>query len=90
MRRESNWRASNNPLHVDLFECSSQSLSFSASSSTLEMAQNNEGNVMRCVSGYARPLLKRSVTRIHAPLSRNANFRIYSHVMNALRIPIDT
>ena len=86
MRRESNWRARNNPLHIDLFERSSQSLSSSASSSTLYMTQNNEGNVRRCLSDYARPILQRPVTRIHAPLARNANFRIDSHVMSMLPI----
>ena len=38
MRWESDWRARNNTLHVDLFERSSQLLSSSASSSTLDMA----------------------------------------------------
>ena len=56
MRRESDWRARNNPLHIDLFERSSQSLSSSASSSTLDMARNDEGNVRRHLSDYARPV----------------------------------
>ena len=79
MRRKSNWRARNNPLHVDLFKFSSQSPSSSASSSTLEMARNDEGNVRRCLSDYARPVLQRPDTHIHAPLNRNANFRIDFH-----------
>ena len=86
MRRESNWRTRDNPLHLDLFERSSQSLSSSASSSTLDMALNDEGNVRRRLSDYARPVLQRLVTRIHAPLPRNANFRIDSHVMSMLPI----
>ena len=86
MRRESNWRTRDNPLHLDLFERSSQSLLSSASSSTLDMALNDEGNVRRHLSDYARPVLQRPVTRIHAPLGRNTNFRIDSHVMSMLPI----
>ena len=79
MRRESDWRTRDNPLHLDLFERSSQSLSSSASSSTLDMALIDKGNVRRRLSDYARPVLQRPITRIHAPLARNANFRIDSH-----------
>ena len=86
MKREPNSRTRDNPLHLDLFERSSQSLSSSASSSTLDMALNDEGNVRRRLSDYARPVLQRPVTRIHAPLARNANFRIDSHVMSILPI----
>ena len=50
------------------------------------MAWNDEKNVTRCLSDYARPVFQRPVTRIHAPLSRNANFRIDSHVMSMLTI----
>ena len=50
------------------------------------MARNNEGNVRRHLSDYARPDLQRPVTRIHAPIGRNANFRIDSHVMSMLPI----
>ena len=50
------------------------------------MAQNNEGNAKKCLSDYARPLLQRPVTRIHAPLGRGANFRIDFHVMSLLPI----
>ena len=82
MRRECDWRTRDNPLHLYLFEPSSQSLSSSASSSNLDVAFNDEGNVRRCLSDYARPVLQRPVTRIHAPLARNANFRIDSHVMS--------
>ena len=74
----------NNPLHLDLFYLSSQSSS--ASSSTLDMAQNDEGNVRRRHSNYARAVLQRPVTRIHASLARNTNFRIDSHVMSMLPI----
>ena len=86
MRQESNWRTRDNPLHLDLFEHSSQSLLSSASSSILDMALNDEGNVRRCRSDYARHVLQRPVTRIHAPLARNAKFRIDSHVMSKLPI----
>ena len=86
MRRESDWRTRNNPLHIDLFECSSESFSSFASSSTLDMAQNDEGNVRRRLSDYARYVLQRPVTRIHAPLAKNANFRIDSHVISMLPI----
>ena len=84
MRRESDWRTRNNPLHIDLFEHSSQSLSSSTSSSTLDMALKDEENVWRRLRDYARPVLQRPVTRIQAPLARNANFRIDSHVMSML------
>ena len=50
------------------------------------MAQNDEGNVRRRLSDYARPVLQRPVTRIKAPLARNANFRIDLHVMSILPI----
>ena len=50
------------------------------------MAQNDEGNVRRRLSDYARPVLQRPVTLIHASLARNANFRIDSHVMSMLPI----
>ena len=86
MRRESDWRTRNNPLHIDLFERSSQSLSSFASSSTLDMALNDEENVRRRLSDYVRPVLHRPVTHIHAPLARNASFRIDSHVMSMLSI----
>ena len=86
MRRESDWRTRDNPLHLDLFEHSLESLSSFASSSTLDMALNDEGNVRRCLSDYARPVLQRPVTCIHAPLARNANFRIELHVMSMLPI----
>ena len=50
------------------------------------MAQNDEGNVRRRLSDYARPVLQRLVTRIHALNCRNANFRIDLHVMSMLPI----
>ena len=50
------------------------------------MARNDEGNVRRRLSDYARLVLHRPVFRIHAPLARNANFRIDSHVMSMLPI----
>ena len=90
MRWEFNWRSRNNTLHIDLFECSPQSPSSSVSSLTLEMAWNDEGNIKRHLSDYARPVLQIPVTRIHAPLNdvfmRHSNFRIDSHVMSMLPI----
>ena len=86
MRQESDWRTRNNPLHLDLFERSSQSLSSFTSSSTLDMALNDEGNFRRHLSDYARPILQRPVTRINAHLARNVNYRIDSHVMSMLPI----
>ena len=50
------------------------------------MAQNNEGTVRRYISDFARPILQRPVTRIHAPVNRNVNFWIDSHVMSMLPI----
>ena len=50
------------------------------------MARNDEGNIRRCLGDYARPVLQRPITRIHAHIGRNVNFRIDSHVMNMLPI----
>ena len=50
------------------------------------MAQKDERNARKRLSDYARPVLQRLVTRIHAPLNRGANFRIDSHVMSMLPI----
>ena len=50
------------------------------------MALNNEENVRRRLSDYARPVLQRPVTCIHAPLARNANFMIDLLVMSMLPI----
>ena len=50
------------------------------------MALNDEGNVRKRFSDYARPVLQIPVTCIHAPLARNVNFRIDSHVMSMLPI----
>ena len=50
------------------------------------MARNDEGNSRRRLSDYARPVLQRLVTRIHASIGQNANFRIDSHVMSMLPI----
>ena len=89
MRRQTTWSLRNNPLHVGLFERSSQSLASSESSSTIEpieMAQNDEGYMNKCLSNYARLVLQGTVTRIHVPLNRGANFRIDSHVMSMLPI----
>ena len=86
MRRECYWRMRDNPLHLDSFERSSQSLSSSVSSSILDMALNDEGNDRRRLCDYARPVLQRPVTCIHAPLARIVNFRIDSHVMSVLPI----
>ena len=50
------------------------------------MAQNDEGNARKHFSNYARPILLRHVTQIHAPLNRGKNFRIDLHVMTMLLI----
>ena len=50
------------------------------------MARNDEGNVRRHLGDYARPVLQRPITHIHAPIGRNANFRIDSYVMSMLPI----
>ena len=50
------------------------------------MAWNDKGNARKCLSDYARPILQRHVTRIHAPLNRGINFLIDSHVMSMLPI----
>ena len=92
MRRRTAWRVRNNPLEIDLFERHSQTPEATKTNSTsdptepVEMARNDEGNVRKCRSDYARPVLQRPVTRIHAPLGRGANFRIDSHVMSMLPI----
>ena len=92
MRRQTTSRLQNNPLNIDLFERSWQSPYTTETNTTvdpiepIEIAQNDEGNVRKCLSDYARPILQRPVTRIHAPLNRGANFRIYSNVMSMLPI----
>ena len=92
MRRRTASRLQNNPLEIDLFERSSQSLETTETDTNVdptklvEMARNDKGNSRKCLSDYARPVLQRPVTRIHAPLTRGANFRINSHVMS--RLPI--
>ena len=50
------------------------------------MVLNDEGNVRRCLSDYARHVLQKPVTGINARLARYANFRIDSHVMSMLPI----
>ena len=50
------------------------------------MARNDKENARKRLSDYARPVLRRPVTQIHAPLNRGANFRIDSHVMSMLPI----
>ena len=92
MRRHTTLRLWNNPLNVDLFEQSSQSHDTTETDTTVDLikpvekARNDEGNARKCLSDYARPVLQRFVTRIHAPLNRGANFRIDSHVMSMLPI----
>ena len=97
MRRRTAWKVRNNPLEIDLFERSSQTPEATEIDTTetdssfepiepVEMARNDKGNARKCLSDYARPVLQRTVTRIHAPLGRGANFRIDSHVMSMLPI----
>ena len=92
MRRGTAWRLRNNPLEIDFFERSSQTPEATETDSSfdptepVEMARNDEGNARKRLSDYARPVLQRPVTRIHAPLGRGANFRIVSHVMSMLPI----
>ena len=97
MRRRTAWRVHNNPLEIDLFERSSQSPNTTETDTTetdsnvdatepVEMARSDKGNDRKRLSDYARPVLQRPVTRIHAPVTRGANFRIDSHVMNMLPI----
>ena len=97
MRGRTAWRLRNNPLERDLFERSSQSPNTTDTDTTetetnfdpcepIEMAQNDERNARKRLSDYVRPVLQRPVTRIHAPLTRGANFRIDSHVMSMLPI----
>ena len=97
MRLQTAWRLRNNPLDIDLFERSTQSLDTTETDTTktdtildptkpVEMARNDEGNARKRLSDYVRTVLQRLVTRIHAPLTRGANFRIDSHVMSMLPI----
>ena len=97
MRKRRAWRVRNNTLEIDFFERSSQSPDTTETDTTetdsnvdpiepVEMARNNEENARKRLSDYARPVLQQSVTRIHAPLGRGANFRIDSHVMSMLFI----
>ena len=50
------------------------------------MARDDEGNARKFLSDYARPVLQRPITRIHAPLNRGTNYRTDSHVMSMLPI----
>ena len=50
------------------------------------MTSNEERNFRKCLSDYARAVLQRLVTHIHAPLNRGVNFGIDSHVMSMLPI----
>ena len=87
MRGQTTWRLWNNPLNLDLFEQSSQSLDTTVEPiEPVEMARNDERNARKCLSDYARPVLERPVMRIQAPLNRGANFGIDSHVMSMLPI----
>ena len=97
MRRCTAWKIQNNPLEIDLFERSSQTPEATETHTAetdssfeptepVEMAQNDEGNARKCLSDYARPVVQRPVTRIHAPLRSGANFSIDSHVMSMLPI----
>ena len=97
MRRWIAWRVRNNPLEIDLFERSSQSPDTNETDTTetnsnvyptkpVEMARNDDENARKCLSDCARPVLQRLVTRIHAPLTRGANFRMDSDVMSMLPI----
>ena len=92
MRQQTTWRLQNNSLNVDLFERSSQSPDTTQTSSTIdpielvEMACNDEENARKRLSDYAMLVLQRPVMRIHVPLNRGANFRIYSHVMSMIPI----
>ena len=47
---------------------------------------SDERNARKCHRDYTRPVFKRPVTRICAPLNRGANFRIDSYVMSILPI----
>ena len=71
MRRQTTWRLRNNPLNVDLFEQSSQSLDTAETETTVdpiepvEMAWNDEGIARKCLSDYARPVLQRPADNMH-------------------------
>ena len=65
MRRQKAWRVRDNPLEINLFERSSQSLNTTETDTTetdsnidptepVEMARNDEGNARKCLSDYAR------------------------------------
>ena len=92
MRRQTTWRLQNNPLHIDLFERSSQSPDTIETSFTVkpiepvEMARNGEENIRKRFIDYAKPVLQRLVSRIHALLNRGAHFRIDSYVMSMFLI----
>ena len=81
MRRLTAWRVRNNPLEIDPFERSSPSPDTTETDTTeidsnvdpiepVEMAWNDKGNARKRLSDYARPVLQRPITRIHAPLTR--------------------
>ena len=81
MRRRTAWRVRNNPVEIDLFERSSQTPEATETDTIetdssfdptepVEMAWNDEGNARKCLSDYARPVLQRPATTIHAPLGK--------------------
>ena len=97
MRRRTARRVWNNPPEIDLFKRSSQTPEATKTDTTetdstfdptelVEMARNDEENARKRLSDYARPILQRPVTIIHAPPGRGENFRIDSHVMSMLPI----
>ena len=97
MRRRTACRVQNDLLEIDLFERSSQTPEATETDTIendssfdptepVEMARNDEGNAKKRLNDYARPILQRPVTRIHAPLGRGENFGIDSHVMSMLLI----
>ena len=84
----------NNPLYDDLFDTSIHSRVPSETQSsapvpapaipvqgeTLDAPHPTE-TVRRRLSNYARPVVQRQTTRVNAPLQRDTNFKIDSHIL---------
>ena len=86
----------NNALYEDLFATSAHSRapSEASSDSIPAIATPRQGEpidtplpaeiVRRRLSDYARPVVQRQTTRVNAPLQRDANFKIDSHILGLL------
>ena len=86
----------NNALYEDLFDTSAHSRAPSEASSEPMLAIATPGRgelidaplpaeiVRRRLNNYARPVVQRQTTRVNAPLQRDMDFKIDSHILGLL------